>query len=162
MNDYVSDIKDAYANLFKKAHEKLNILRFQLQETPDKKKQYKAAKAQFHNEELAGLVKKQSATKRIKNKDGHLIQLVDPIYRDPLKNKGFLDYRTHFFAPKKRMFNQNFETFSFNMAMIWVMSIILYITLFFGVFKALLEHLERLLGFISDNTIGPLSQWLKK
>ena len=162
LNDYVSDIKDAYANLFKKAHEKLNILRFQLQETPDKKKQYKAAKAQFHNEELAGLVKKQSATKRIKNKDGHLIQLVDPIYRDPMKNKGFLDYRTHFFAPKKRMFNQNFETFSFNMAMIWVMSIILYITLFFGVFKALLEHLERLLGFISDNTIGPLSQWLKK
>jgi hypothetical protein len=60
------------------------------------------------------------------------------------------------------MFNQNFETFSFNMAMIWVMSIILYITLFFGVFKALLEYLERLLGFISDNTIGPLSQWLKK
>jgi hypothetical protein len=43
-----------------------------------------------------------------------------------------------------------------------VMSIILYITLFFGVFKALLEYLERLLGFISDNTIGPLSQWLKK
>ena len=60
---------------------------------------------------------------------------------DP-KPKGVFDYRTHFFAPGKYLFGQRISTFAFNLMVIWLMTLILYVTLYFELLRKLMESIE--------------------
>lgn len=73
---------------------------------------------------------------RCLEKDGKLIQRIDPVYQDPTdSNLG----RAHFFAPNKKFMGKLFPTFWFNMAVIWLMSISLMVMLYFDVFKRIID-----------------------
>ena len=87
-------------------------------------------KNQYYNESLADLVKNVSTKNRILEYKGELIQQINPIFLDP-KNTGTLNYRAHFFAPKKNMFNKSWDTYWFNILVIWFMAAGFYITLYF-------------------------------
>lgn len=73
---------------------------------------------------------------RCLEKDGKLIQRIDPVYLDPTdSNIG----RAHFYAPNKKFMGKLYPTYIFNMAVIWLMSFSLMITLYFDVFKRVLD-----------------------
>jgi hypothetical protein len=57
------------------------------------------------------------------------------VFLDPTDKLG----RAHFFAPRKNLFGTLIPTFWFNIGVIWVMSIIMMITLYFDVFKKVLD-----------------------
>jgi ABC-type multidrug transport system ATPase subunit/uncharacterized tellurite resistance protein B-like protein len=68
--------------------------------------------------------------------DGRLIQRIDPIYLDPTdSNFG----AAHFYAPNKRFMGNLIPTYSFNLAVIWFMSISLMVMLYFEVFKKVID-----------------------
>ena len=67
-----------------------------------------------------------------------LIQKTDPIYADPTGSS----FRSHFFAPRKKVGGKYFDTYWVNSAVIWLMSILLIATLYFDVFKKILDGLE--------------------
>lgn len=68
--------------------------------------------------------------------EGRLIQRIDPVYLDPTEsNLG----AAHFYAPNKRFLGTLIPTYWFNIAVIWLMSISLMITLYFDVFKRILD-----------------------
>ena len=70
--------------------------------------------------------------------NGRLIQRIDPIYLDPTEsNLG----AAHFYAPNKRFMGVLFPTYWFNIVVIWLMSISMMITLYFDVFKKVLDFL---------------------
>ncbi len=92
-------------------------------------------KNKYYNESLADLMKNTGAKDRILEYNGHLLQQVDPIYKDPEVRTNPLNYRAHFLAPKKPFVNQLFDTFWFNLVVIWVMTAFLYVTLYFEAFK---------------------------
>ena len=71
------------------------------------------------------------------------IQNYDPVYIDPDK-KDLFSFRTHFFAPAKYMFGTRFNTFSFNIGLVFVSTIILYITLYFNVLGRIIFFFENL------------------
>lgn len=73
---------------------------------------------------------------RCLEKDGRLIQRIDPVYLDPSEsNLG----TAHFFAPTKKFLGKLYPTFWFNIAVIWLMSISLMIMLYFDVFKKIID-----------------------
>jgi type IV secretory pathway TraG/TraD family ATPase VirD4 len=41
------------------------------------------------------------------------------------------DYRAHFYSPEKNFFGLQMSTFLFNMIIIWLMTLVLYIALYF-------------------------------
>ncbi len=90
----------------------------------------------YENESLGQLLKNQNQIERCIEKDGRLIQLIDPIYQDPTDSK---IGRSHFFAPRKQFFGTYYSTFWFNICVIWLMSVSLMITLYFDVFKKVLD-----------------------
>lgn len=100
-------------------------------------------KNKYYNESLADLVKNTTAENRILEFDGQLLQMVDPIYHLPEPNHS-LDYRTHFFAPKKYFVGQFFSTFTFNVIVIWFMCILLYFALYFELFRKAIEYFGKL------------------
>ncbi len=57
--------------------------------------------------------------------NNRLVRKVSPIYQQPVSKIG----RAQFFAPVKRVANHSFDTFWFNLAIIWLSTLIFYITL---------------------------------
>ncbi|MBL6447249.1 ATP-binding cassette domain-containing protein [Fulvivirga sp. 29W222] len=92
-------------------------------------------KNKYHNESLADLVMNINEKDRIIEYQGKLIQQINPIYNDPDKPEHLLDYRTHFFAPKKYLLGSYVDTYYFNIIVIWIMTLILYFTLYFELLK---------------------------
>jgi ABC transport system ATP-binding/permease protein len=96
-------------------------------------------KNRYHNESLADLVTNVSEKNRILEYDGKLIQQINPIFMDP-RTSGLLDYRAQFFAPYKNFLGTRIDTFWFDLLVIWLMSAILYVTLYFELLKKLLDQ----------------------
>jgi ABC transport system ATP-binding/permease protein len=97
----------------------------------------------FSNQALSDLVmNKNDLSEKILEKNGALIQRTNPIYLNPVNNYG----RAHFFAPVKKFFGNYFSTFHFNICVIWLMSIILAVTLYFDFFRKTLDFFGSGLG----------------
>ena len=105
-------------------------------------------KNRYFNESLADLVTNVSVKERIIEYDGKLFQQINPVFVDP-KPEHLLDYRAHFFAPTKNLFGMNVETFWFNMLVIWLMSIVLYITLYFELLRRFIHLFEKVPGKVN-------------
>lgn len=101
-------------------------------------------KDDYFNESLADLVRNLTVKNRVIEFKGRLLQIIDPIYNVPKNPKHLLDYRTHFFAPKKHLFGYYIDTYWFNVTVIWVMTILLYIALYFELIKAFIGSIEAL------------------
>lgn len=97
-----------------------------------------------HNESLSDLVRNVNTADRIVEHRGKLLQLVDPIFHEPTTKTGPLDYRTHFFAPAKQLGGVHVDTFVFNIAVIWVMTIVLYVSLYYELLGRFIEQAGRL------------------
>lgn len=98
-------------------------------------------KNRYYNESLADLVKNVSEKDRIIEHQGKLYQQINPIFVDPRPN-GPLDYRAHFFAPQKNLLGTMTSTFLFNNLVIWLMTVILYATLYFELLRRLVNSFE--------------------
>jgi hypothetical protein len=101
------------------------------------------AKDRFYNESLADLVKNVSVKDRIIEFDGRLYQQINPIFLDP-KPANALDYRTHFFAPQKNLLGRMVSTFWFNALVVWLMTLILYVTLYLEALRRLINSFDGL------------------
>ncbi|MDX2191241.1 MAG: ATP-binding cassette domain-containing protein [Bacteroidota bacterium] len=105
-------------------------------------KLFNETKKNYYNESLADIVKNVNAKNKIIEYHGKLVQIKDPVYliAEPTNNP--LDYRSHLYAPQKHFFGKYWDTFWFNICVVWFFTFILSITLYFEFFK-------NLFGFIS-------------
>jgi ABC-type multidrug transport system ATPase subunit len=79
----------------------------------------------YFNQTIADLVQNNHTVKRIAIEENQILQLKDPIYRDPNSKFG----RAHFYAPVKIIGKIRIDTYWFNLLIIWVMTGILYLLL---------------------------------
>jgi len=139
--NYIKRLDIYYTNIFNKANaEKEAIVSYLLNTN---KKLYNAKRDAYHNESVEEQVKKTFEKNKIVQYRDELIQQKDPIFRDP-DVEGYLNFRSHFFAPRKYFAGRFHETFWFNHIFIWVMTIFLYITLYYELLKKLLELPEKI------------------
>jgi hypothetical protein len=120
VSNSATDRKDLFYNLNR---QKLDMLR-------DK----------YYNYKLEEIVTKYYEKKKILFYKNSIIQNTDPVYLDS-QNRGIVAFRTHFFAPSKYIFGIRTDTFTFNILLVLLSSILLYITLYH-------ELLARFVGFI--------------
>jgi hypothetical protein len=84
----------------------------------------------YYNYKLLELVTKPYERKKILIYNNSFVQNTDPVYLDPYK-KGFLNFRTHFYAPSKYIFGMKLDTFVFNISLVLLSSMLLYLALYF-------------------------------
>ncbi len=126
-----------------------NVIDGRIQEmtnTPEKDKEFNKLKDSYYNDFLAKFAKNQMITLYVVRLDNRLVQKIDPIYLDP-QDTNKLSFRTHFMAPRKNFFGYFVDTFIFNVSMIWVFTILMYILLYY-------QGLKRFLDFFGD--FGPI------
>jgi ABC-type multidrug transport system ATPase subunit len=84
-----------------------------------------ALKEKYHNYSLADQVLNKNETEKIIEVNNRLYRKYEPVFNIPVSKHG----RADFYAPYKRIGNFLFETFWFNLAAIWFMTLCLYLTL---------------------------------
>jgi ABC transport system ATP-binding/permease protein len=139
--DYLEDLKKHYSKIFQTADQKRNRLISHLVTTNPRL--YEAKRNAYHNESIVDMATKKFEKNKILQYKGELVQQYDPIYRDPIPNHK-LDFRSHFLAPRKHFLGKHYDTFWFNICFIWIMSIILYFTLYFESLKKLIEFFSKI------------------
>jgi ABC-type multidrug transport system ATPase subunit/uncharacterized tellurite resistance protein B-like protein len=102
---------------------------------------FNSMKDKYYNENISDIVCKVFEKNKILRDDDKLIQMVDPIYQLP-EPKSRFDFRTHFFAPQKYFCGMYFETLWFNVTMVWIFTLILYLVLYYDLLKKLLNKIE--------------------
>jgi ABC-type multidrug transport system ATPase subunit len=116
-----------------------------------------AYKNRYYNESLADFVKNTSTKSRIIEYDGRLLQQIDPIFKDA-DVTGPLNYRTHFLAPRKSFAGLLVDTYWFNLIVVWLMSALLYVTLYFEAFKNFFVFIGKVSGQIPKPDFTSLRQ----
>ena len=120
--------------------------------TPEERDAFNKVRDDYYNESLGDLVLNSSDFYRIIERNGKLIQRLNPIYQDPM---GSSMLRSHFFAPRKMIFGVYVDTYWANLAVIWAMSVFLMLTLYFDALSRLLDFVgsigERVAGLFGKN-----------
>jgi ABC-type multidrug transport system ATPase subunit len=139
MLNYVRQAEEHYAQLGVTAQNKLDRI-VMLLENSDKY-EYDATlyKSIYYNENLATLVRNSNTEKRIVEVDNRFVRRIDNIFQLPRSNRHPLNYRTHMYAPVKYFLGQKIDTYWFNVGVIWLMTILLYATLYFDVLKRIVD-----------------------
>lgn len=129
-----------YINRYNKADREKEIKINSLTDTREKEDAFEKFRNQYQNEAIAELVKNTNEMHRIVEKDGKLVQKIFPIYKDPDPAHS-VDFDAQFYMPSKHFLNRNMDTLYFNMGVIWSMTIVLIITLYFELLRKVIDGL---------------------
>ena len=110
--------------------------------TPELRIAYELERDTYVNQAVTDKVKNFSTTERIVEYKGNLIQKINPIYMDEHRPTQFIDFSANLYQPTKHFAGFYFDTLHFNIAVIWSMTIFLFITLYFDTLKNMIRVLE--------------------
>lgn len=139
IDTYVDTMRDHYLDEFNEAVKKKETLQYYLENNEAYDFDLNEAKDEYFNESLSDLVRNVTVADRVIEYKGKLIQQIDPVFHKPVEPDNPLNYRTHFFAPQKYFAGMYIDTFYFNIMVIWFMSLLLYLTLYFELFGKLIS-----------------------
>jgi ABC transport system ATP-binding/permease protein len=136
-------LKQHYIQRYNKADKLKETKISQLTSTPEKQAEFQKFRDSYHNEAIADAVKNLAETHRIIEKDGKLIQKIYPIYKDPDPDH-MVDFNAQFYMPSKHFLKSNVDTFWFNNGVIWSMTLVLAILLYFDVLRKIIDGIGNL------------------
>lgn len=139
LKKYLNIINKYYIKLFNKANNLKDNVISEYQKTPEDRAKFMKLKRENHNENLSELVRNSNEINRIIEFDGELFQKIDPIFLDP-PSDNFI--KAHFYAPRKHFLGRYYDTFWLNTIVIWVMTILLSIVLYFRLLRKGLDFFE--------------------
>ena len=138
--EYLETLREFYRGMFRSATTEKDRITGQFEgEELDK------LRREHSNERLEEFVTNNKSLKMYmefkRRGKGDLLQKRDPIYQDPTCR--FI--KAHFYAPRKMLFGSFVQTLWVNVIVIWVMTVGLYLLLYFRALKRFLDLLERLI-----------------
>jgi ABC transport system ATP-binding/permease protein len=145
LESYLNGFKQFYLKAYNRAVSEREKFIASIENAPESQYRLNDYKNLYHNESLTDLVTNVSEKNRIIESNGRLFQQINPIFVDVIPN-GPLDYRAHFFAPEKNLLGMMVETFWFNLLVIWIMTLFLYITLYFEFLRKLVDSFGKMPG----------------
>jgi ABC-type multidrug transport system ATPase subunit/uncharacterized tellurite resistance protein B-like protein len=113
-----------------------------LTDTPEKKLAFENLKLRYQNRAVTEAVENTNASVRIVSWNGELVQKIYPIYFDGHRPTSELDFRENFYVPAKYFWGKTYDTLYFNVAVIWAMTVLLFVALYFDLLKRLVHGLE--------------------
>lgn len=135
---FLSSLKTYYINKYNKAENQKNSLIASLTNSDTKKQQYLAMEQRYDNDAINDIATSKGIIHRIVKSENRLIQKIYPIYFDEFKPNSFIDFRTKFLTPQKPFLGMKIDTYFFNLALIWSMTIFLLIFVYFDCLKLIL------------------------
>jgi len=140
LQEYFAVLDRYYGDKFQRiSKQKENYFNYYLDRDPDA---YNKMRDNYHNEGVSDIVRKVYEKNKILEYNHELVQHYDPIYQDPVVGDVFT-LRTHFYSPAKPFLGKTFDTFWYNMTVIWILTLFLYMALYFEWLKKLITRSQR-------------------
>jgi hypothetical protein len=136
---YLDELLVHYRTGFNKANKKKDD--WLTQNLESDKVKFNRIKDDYFNEMVSRDVRKELDKNKILRQRNHLVQVVDPIYQIP-EPPHKLAFRTHFFAPSKHFAGKYIETLWFNIIIVWILTTLMYIILYFDLIKKTMQILS--------------------
>lgn len=140
---FLEAMKKYYVTRYNKADKEKEKYIASLTATVETEKEFEHLRQSYQNEAILELVKNMAETNRIIEKDGRLIQKFYPIYKDPDPDH-MVDFDAQFYMPSKHFLNQNIDTLYFNVGVIWSMTLVLAIALYYEALKKVIDGLSNI------------------
>jgi ABC-type multidrug transport system ATPase subunit len=137
---YIEKLRRFYIDYSNRAKDLKDALITRLQ-TEDKDAFLKL-RNNYANESLEEFVTNKNETVKTLEYNGEIVQKLEPIYMEP--EHSFI--RAHFYAPTKKVFGIKVDTFAVNVVVLWLMTIMFYIILYFRLLKKALDSGEAVMG----------------
>jgi ABC-type multidrug transport system ATPase subunit len=100
-----------------------------------------AFKRKYYNNAVAEVVLNQNDFEKIRiSNDGRLVQVKDPIFREPSSHLG----RAHLYAPYKMLGSAKIKTMWFNIGVMWLGSALLYVMLYFDWLRVIVTQIDKM------------------
>ena len=135
--NFVKIIQKIYSNIYKEGIKGKAALMSSIREQVGKPQDLIAFKNSHENDRLGKVVKGLNFSS-IEKVNDELVQIVYPIYATPEPQHVFA-FRTRLFYPEKYFAGTFFPTLYFNVAVIWIMTLLLFWMLYLDVFKKILN-----------------------
>jgi ABC transport system ATP-binding/permease protein len=139
---FLQVLQEFYTLRMTRASQRKEALIDSLTSTPERKAAYELQHQRYVNAAVSDAVKNVNTTERIVEYDGQLVQKIYPIYMDEHRPRHYFDYSANLYQPTKHFAGLTFDTFYFNICVIWSMTVFLFVTLYFDVLKRLIKLLE--------------------
>jgi energy-coupling factor transporter ATP-binding protein EcfA2 len=143
LSAFLEHLKQFYVKRYNAADQAKEKKIRELTNTSEKEKDFELFRESYHNEAITDLVKNLAETHRIIEQDGKLIQKIYPIYKDP-DPEHMVDFDAQFYMPSKHFLSTNVDTFYFNTGVIWSMTIVLAIALYFDLLRRVIDGIGNL------------------
>jgi ABC transport system ATP-binding/permease protein len=139
---FLSVLKQYYGHRMVRADEMKQKMIDSLTRDPESNQHFERMRTRFVNKAVSDAVKNVATPDRIVEYDGKFVQKIYPIYQDYHRPNGWFDFSANLYQPTKHFMGRSFDTFYFNLAVIWFMAAILFVTLYFDVLRRFVTMLE--------------------
>jgi hypothetical protein len=137
---FVETLKKFYIKRYNGADQQKENKIKSMTNTLEKEHAFERFRNRYQNEAIAELVKNTMETHRVIEKNGKLIQKIFPIYKDPDPDH-LVDFDAQFYMPAKHFLNQNIDTLVFNLGVVWSMTVVLALALYFEILRRIIDGL---------------------
>ena len=138
--EYLSALDKYYGDKFQRiSKQKENYFNYYLDRDPDA---YNQLRDRYNNEGVSDILRKVYEKNKILEFDHQLVQHYDPIYQDPFV-KNLATLRTHFYSPVKPFLGKTFDTFWYNIIVIWLLTALFYLALYYEWLRKLIDLSQR-------------------
>jgi len=135
MRKDLDNLKDHYIAQFNSSSERKENIIEKMTSTPAGQKAFVERKRDYFNESLDQMVRNSTGLERLRVYDDEVIRYFEPVYRvNPSPNS----LMGMFFTPTKSFLGKTYDTFSVNIAVIWLMTLLFYFTLVFDLLRKML------------------------
>ncbi|HYF69979.1 MAG TPA: ATP-binding cassette domain-containing protein [Ohtaekwangia sp.] len=138
---FLNVLKAYYGRRMTRASTEREHLIDSLTATPQLNDVFEKERLRYVNRAVTDAVKNTATTNRIVEYEGKLIRKIYPIYMEETKPDSWYDFSANLFQPVKHFAGQYIDTLYFNIAVIWSMTLFLFITLYFNVLRLAIKYL---------------------
>lgn len=139
---FLVTLKEYYGIRYKNAMTEKEKLMMSLTGSQEDKTKFAELNKKYQNESVINLVENSNNSVRIAEWQGELVQKIYPIYFEDHRPAHLLDFRENFYVPSKYFWGKKYDTLYFNITIIWLMTALLYVTLYFESLKKLVHSFE--------------------
>ena len=118
-----------------------------LEETLGGEENFKKFKNEFHNDYLEQLVRNKLVDDAFIIQNNRIVQVVDPIFHTP--EPSFTSINAPFYSPYKYLMGKKMDTFAYNLIILWVMTVLSFIALYFNFLSKLLNTVDGVKSIIN-------------
>jgi hypothetical protein len=101
------------------------------------KEQYRKLKTDYQNDQLTNIVLDPLSTNQTLIAPKEIVLKYQPGYLKGTSKVG----RAHFYAPSKMIGNLEIDTYWFDIIIVWIVSVLLYVALYYNLFRKLVDYL---------------------